>query len=55
MSSMDFAKGMGLGLGFGMTAGLAMQKKKKTGRSMVGKTAKAVGDVADYVSDLLGL
>ena len=55
MSSMDFAKGMGLGLVFGMTAGLAMQKKKKTGRSMVDKTAKAVGDVADYVSDLLGL
>ena len=54
MNKTNFMVGMSMGLMVGMGAGLMVKQKKNTVSGMVGKTLKAMGEVADSISDTLG-
>ena len=49
-----FDVGMGMGLMVGSAVVFAMRPKKNGVRTVVGKTLKTMGEVADSVSELLG-
>jgi gas vesicle protein len=56
--SMNFVKGMCLGLIVGAGAGMIMEmspSKKKSGKRMVGRAMKNVGQVIEDVTDALGI
>lgn len=54
MNKRNFYVGMGMGLMVGSAAVLAMRPKKNGVKTVVGKTLKTMGEVADSVSELLG-
>ena len=54
MNKRNFYVGMGMGLMVGSAAVLAMRPKKSGVKTMVGKTLKTMGEVADSVSELMG-
>mgnify|MGYP007070351157 CR=1 FL=1 len=54
MNKRNFYVGMGMGLVVGSAAVYAMRPKKNGVKTMVGRTLKTMGEVADSVSDLLG-
>ena len=54
MNKTNFMVGMGMGIMVGMGAGLMIRPKKNSMSSLVGKTLKAMGDVADSISDTIG-
>ena len=54
MNKTNFMVGMGMGLMVGIGAGMMMRPKKPGVSGMVGKTLKAMSEVADSISDTLG-
>ena len=54
MNKRNFYVGMGMGLMVGSAVVLAMRPKKNGVKTVVGKTLKTMGEVADSVSELLG-
>ena len=54
MNKRNFAVGMGMGLVAGGCAVYAMRPRKSGVRTVVGRTLKTMGEVADAVSELLG-
>lgn len=54
MNKTNFMVGMGMGLMVGMGAGFMLRPKKSSLGSVVGKTLKSMGEVADTISDSLG-
>ena len=54
MNKRNFMVGMGMGLVVGGCAMLAIRPKKPGLRTVVGRTLKTMGEVADSVSDLMG-
>lgn len=55
MNKRNFYMGMGMGIVVGSISAMAMRPRKKKGMSsMAGKTLKAMGEVADSVSDIMG-
>ena len=54
MNKRNFYVGMGMGLIVGSAAMIAMRPKKHPMKSAVGRTLKAVGDIADSVCDSMG-
>lgn len=55
MNKRNFYMGMGMGIIVGSISTMAMRPKKSRGmKSMAGKTLKAMGEVADSVSDIMG-
>lgn len=58
MNSMNFVKGMGIGLVVGSAIGVAVAtppKKMASGKSRVGKTLRAVGEVIENIGNSVGL
>ena len=53
--SRNFYVGMGMGLMVGSIAAMAMRPKKSGVKSVAGRTLKTMGEVADAVTELLGL
>ena len=54
MNKKNFLIGMSLGLIVGSTAAMAMHARRRCPRSVLGRTLKTVGEVADSISDVLG-
>lgn len=54
MNKKNFIVGMGLGLIVGSTAAMAMHARHHCPRSVLGRTLKTVGEVAESVSDMMG-
>ena len=54
MNHMDFVKGVGLGLIAGGIASLALSSGKRRRKKCKNHTIKAIGDVVENVSDMLG-
>lgn len=55
MNKRNFYMGMGMGIVVGSISAMAMRPKRNKGmKSMAGKTLKAMGEVADSVSDIMG-
>lgn len=54
MNKRNFYLGMGMGLMVGGCAVYAMRPKKNSVKTVVGRTLKTMGEVADSVSELLG-
>ena len=54
MNKRNFYVGMGMGLMLGSAAVFAMRPKKNGIKTVVGRTLKTMGEVADSVSELLG-
>ena len=55
MNKKNFYIGMGMGLLVGGISAMAMRpKKNRSARSVVGRTLRTMGDVADSVSDIMG-
>ena len=54
MEKRNFFVGMGMGLIVGGCAIGMMKPKKHNVKSVVGKTLKTMGEVADSVSDIMG-
>lgn len=54
MNKRNFYVGMGMGLIVGGCAAYAMHPKKLGVKSVVGKTLKTMGEVADSISDMMG-
>ena len=55
MNKKSFYMGMGMGVVVGGISAMAMRPKKSKGmKSMVGKTLRSMGEVADSVSDIMG-
>jgi len=55
MNKKNFYIGMGMGLLVGGVSAMAMRpKKQRCVKSMVGRTLRTMGDVADSVSDIMG-
>ncbi len=55
MNKSAFYVGMGMGLMVGGCTMYLMRPKKPTAKRLMGRTLKTVGDVADSLSDMLGL
>ena len=53
MNKRNFYVGMGMGLMLGSAAVFAMRPKKNGVKTVVGRTLKTMGEVADSVSELL--
>ena len=51
----NFYVGMGMGLAVGGLAAWTMRPKKPTVKTMAGRALKTMGEVADAVTELLGL
>ena len=54
MTARNFFVGMGMGLLVGGTTALLVKPKKKSVKKSVGKTIRAMGEVADSVSSAMG-
>ena len=55
MNKRNFYMGMGMGIIVGSISVMTMRPRKNKGmKSMAGKTLKAMGEVADSVSDIMG-
>ena len=54
MEKRNFFVGMGMGLIVGGAAIGMMIPKKRSVKSVVGKTLKTMGEVADGISDMMG-
>lgn len=54
MNKRNFCVGMGMGLIVGCIAFMTMKPKKRCVKSMVGKTLKTMGEVADSISEAMG-
>ena len=54
MNKRNFYVGMGMGLVVGSAAMFVMRPKKSGVKTVVGKTLKTMGEVADSVSELMG-
>ena len=54
MNKKNFIVGMGLGLIVGSSAAMAMHARRRCPRSVLGRTLKTVGEVAESVSDMMG-
>jgi hypothetical protein len=54
MNKRNFYVGMGMGLVVGSVAAFAMRPKQSGVKTVVGRTLKTMGEVADSVSELLG-
>ena len=54
MNKRNFYVGMGMGLMGGSAVAFAMRPKKNGVKTVVGKTLKTMGEVADSVSELMG-
>ena len=54
MNKMDFAKGMGIGLAVGAAAGMMMMPRQRSGKQMLAKSARAMGDLIDGIGTALG-
>ena len=54
MNKRNFFVGMGMGLMVGGAAVYAMRPKQSGVKTMVGKTLKTMGEVADSVSEIMG-
>lgn len=54
MNKKNFYVGMGMGLIVGVGAACAMRPKKRCVKSVVGRTLKTMGEVADSISDAMG-
>jgi gas vesicle protein len=56
MNSKPLVMGMLAGTAVGCGVAMMMQpSKKKSSKKMVGKTLRAIGDMADSISDTMGL
>ena len=55
MSNMDLLKGLGIGLVLGGLVSLAMSSGKRRRKRCKHHTIKAVGDVVEHVTDMLGV
>lgn len=54
MNKRNFLIGMGMGLAVGCGGALIMRPRRRGMKSAVGKTLKAMGDIADSISDSMG-
>ena len=54
MNKRNFYAGIGMGLMVGSAMVFAMRPKKNGVRTVIGKTLKTMGEVADSVSELMG-
>lgn len=54
MNKKNFYVGMGMGLLVGTCAAFAVHPKKRCVKSVLGKTLKTMGEVADSISDVMG-
>ena len=54
MNKRNFYVGMGMGLMVGGAAAIVMRPKKNSVKTVMGRTLKTMGEVADSVSELLG-
>ena len=54
MNKRNFYVGMGMGLVVGSAAMFAMRPKKSSVKTVMGKTLKTMGEVADSVTELMG-
>ena len=52
--TMNVVKGVGIGMALGAAAGMMLKPQKKTGKRIVSDAIKAVGDMAESVSDFMG-
>jgi len=59
LKTMVFLKGVGIGMGVGAAAGalagMAMAPRKKKTGSVVSRALKAAGDLAENISEAVGL
>ena len=55
MQNTQFIKGIGVGAAVGATLAVAMRPKRKSMKSVAGKAIKAVGEVVDSFSDVMGM
>ncbi len=55
MNKRNFYVGMGMGLAVGGLAAWTMHPKKRSVKSVAGRTLKTMGEVANAVTELLGL
>lgn len=55
MHKTNFLLGMGIGAAVGSCMGVALTAGKKGPKNIVGKTLKTMGEVADAVSNSMGL
>ncbi len=53
--SRNFYMGIGMGLMVGGLAAMAMRPKKKSVKTVAGRTLKTMGEAVDAVTELLGL
>lgn len=54
MNKRNFYVGMGVGLFVGSSAAFAMRRKKHCAKSVMGRTLKTMGEVAESISDVMG-
>ena len=55
MSNMDLLKGLGIGLALGGLIGLSLTSGKRKRKKCKNHTIKAIGEVVDNVTDMLGM
>lgn len=57
MKRMTFLRGIGLGVGMGMAVGMATRRSRRNSlrKSKVGKTIRAVTEVMEELTDVIGL
>lgn len=53
MNNMNFVKGMGVGLMVGGAIGMAVATPKKTGKKIMGRALKTIGEVMEDVTDAM--
>lgn len=54
MNKTNFYVGMGMGLIVGGTAAMMMRPKRRSAKTMLGKTLRTMSDVADSISGSMG-
>lgn len=55
MHKTNFLVGMGLGVTVGSAAVMGLKSNKKSGKKLIGKTLKTMSEIADAVSDSIGM
>lgn len=55
MHKTNFLVGMGIGVTVGSAAVLGLKSGKKSSKNIIGKTLKTMGEIADAVSDSMGM
>ena len=55
MRSMDLIKGIGIGMVAGAALGAAMRPKKRKMKSVAGRALRSAGEIAENISNVMGM